>query len=298
MYHQVSAPWRRFQLGDHSSQSYLRHFIDTYQCSWRDLSFDLGKLGKTFAFSLEPKTPKGAIFFAHGTGNDGVFPQLQLFRDFLRVGWAVYSFDLPGHGFGSTTLLDSQPAVQVVRHAVKLACSQYQGLGIYGVGYSLGGAMLARAVIGLSGLAGVRYIATPISLRHLGLRAALGELPAVWQKEFYQQSFFYGNLGMIPPLGRFRRQRFPIRIPPAHYPKHYIEHVADVVEQMDVPQAIKGSPLQNMFVYANNDLIVPLAQGKLLAQTCRQGQLWTVPKLTHYTLLFRTNLAAELIGPC
>lgn len=283
---------------NHSSQSYLRNFVHSYPCSWRDLSFDLGNLGKTFAFSLEPVTPKGAIFYAHGTGNDGVFPQLQLFRDFLARGWAVYSFDLPGHGFGSTTLLDCQTAVQVVVHALQLACAHYHGLGVYGVGYSLGGALLARAVLDAPPLAGVRYLATPTSLRHLGIRAAVGELPAIWQKEFYQQADFYGPLGLIPPLGFYRRQSFPIRMSAADPAKHYIEQVAEVVDQMAVLDAVKESPAPCLFVYGQNDFVVPLSQGQALAQACPQGQLRVLPRLTHYTLLFGTSLAEVLTGPC
>jgi pimeloyl-ACP methyl ester carboxylesterase len=292
------APRRSYFLVNHSSQSYLRHFVRAYPCTWRDLSFDLGNLGKTIAFSLEPVAPKGAIFFAHGTGNDGVFPQLQLFRDFLARGWAVYSFDLPGHGLGSTTLLDSQSAVQVVRHALQIACAHYQGLEIYAVGYSLGGALLARAVLGAPALAGVRYLATPTSLRHLGIRAAVGELPAIWQKEFYQQAAFYGPLGIIPPLGFYRRQSFPIRISAVGPAKHYISHVAEVVDQMAVLDAVKESSVPSLFVYGQNDFVVPLSQGQALALACPQAQLIVLPGLTHYTLLFGTHLVDILIGPC
>src|SRR4051812_29531531 len=73
--------------------------------------------GEVEAWRLIPAAASRRVVVAHGAGNDALFPQVALFRALCAAGCEVFSFDLDGHGAGSTTMF----SVDGIRSALPAA---------------------------------------------------------------------------------------------------------------------------------------------------------------------------------
>jgi alpha-beta hydrolase superfamily lysophospholipase len=253
--------------------------------------------GTTMAYRLTPPGDlRGRIVFAHATGNDSLFPQVELFLTWLEAGFEIFAFDLDGHGARSTTILSSMSVETMITHAVERAASQHPALPLHGAGQSLGAALWLRSAsqvqIPLQSL--VLYSA-PYTV-NLSVRAGIRELLAPCTREFWEQRRYYGWTGVVPPLGPWRRRAYPIRLVTesrsADNKQHaidslnYPQHIAALIKSLAVDTLVSNISVPTLLLYGTQDKIVNFSQGQAVMERLSQGELIKLHGATHYTTPF------------
>lgn len=257
--------------------------------------------GVTAAYRFTPPGPlRGRVVFAHATGNDALFPQVGLFSAWLGAGLEVFAFDLDGHGRHSTTSLSWESAPSMIHAAVTHATAGRPPLPLHGAGQSLGAALWLQAMGGASvEPTSLVLFSAPIAV-NLGLRALMSELHALHSRPFWRQRPIYGCLGMVPPLGPWKRGTYPVRLlsPPADSAQapwrqsfSYPQTIAQIIRRLHGEAAGARPEVPALLVYGARDLIVPWAQGESLQRRLSHASLRIIQGATHYTVPF----AAEVI---
>ena len=253
--------------------------------------------GTTMAYRLTPPGDlRGRIVFAHATGNDSLFPQAELFLTWLEAGFEIFTFDLDGHGAHSTTILSPQSAPTMIPQAVEVATKERPPLALFGAGQSLGAALwlktASQAVVPLTSMV---LFSAPYTV-DLSARAGSSELLALLARDFWSQKHHYGWTGIVPPLGLWRRQDYPIRmvggpqtsrdrqvnISSLNYPRH----IAALIESLDTQSIASSIKVPTLLIYGTRDKIVSASQGERLMELLPQGKLVTISGATHYTTPF------------
>jgi pimeloyl-ACP methyl ester carboxylesterase len=298
------------------TMKYLNQFVACHHHTFRDLSFEDKKFGHTFAFALtaqlesptnggvaatppesEKLVPKVVIFF-HGTGNDSIFPHLGLFQDLLNQRYTVISFDLPGHGATSTTLLLREGGLEFMERTVSYFQSLYKNALFFGIGYSLGGAFLLRYAA-LRGLfKGIALVATPHRLE-LTYKAGLYESLSFIVRDIYAHRQYYGLKGLFPAVGPLGRRNFPIRLGDR---RPYWQVVSDIIRDCEVEKSLRFVSCRTLLIYGQWDTIAPppppiasaLAGGSIDGSS-EKNLISVVSHQTHYSLLFYRRLGAMIM---
>lgn len=253
--------------------------------------------GTTMAYRLTPPGDlRGRIVFAHATGNDCLFPQVELFLTWLEAGFEIFTFDLDGHGALSTTMLSSKSVETMITHGVERATSQHPTLPLHGAGQSLGAALWLRSASQLQiPLESLVLYSAPYTV-DLSVRAGIRELLAPFTQEFWEQRRYYGWTGLIPPLGPWRRRAYPIRFvsdkvgadnkQQAIDSLNYPQHIAALIRSLAVETLVSKVSVPTLLLYGTQDKIVHLSQGQALMKSLSQGKLIQLHGATHYTTPF------------
>ena len=257
---------------------------------WKHLPYSRPEAGgETDAYLLIPASPPRAlVVFAHGAGNDALFPQVNLFRTLLLAGYALWTFDLDGHGRRSTTRFDPAVIPGAVPAAVKRARAMYPELPVHLLCQSFGGAValgaLARGT--LPEVRSVVLLSTPLHVRPTA-RTVVFELAGFCTPLCLAQRRDYGLWGLVPAFGRFKRRVYPIRL--ARTPRgswDYVRAVNETIAGIGLPESARRIRIPTLLVYAARDWIVPLAQGHALHEQLPCSELLVLPRETHYTTVF------------
>ncbi|URA10832.1 alpha/beta hydrolase [Thermospira aquatica] len=91
--------------GTSNTREVMRDYLMFYRILWDDISYKnyivpWGETNKVLVLVMQPPHPHATIVFIHGyldhVGNFGEF-----YRFFLKRGYSIVAFDLPGHGLSS-----------------------------------------------------------------------------------------------------------------------------------------------------------------------------------------------------
>ncbi|WP_176737004.1 alpha/beta fold hydrolase [Oligoflexus tunisiensis] len=205
----------------------------------------------------------------HGTGNDALFCWENLILDLLKSGRAVLTFDLPGHGRSSTTILNESTFARTGTFLPKLLarlcpeCSEREA-----IGYSLGA------------LAALRLVARDpkpwraLVLMALPERVSLTSLFMViealsfLQKGWWQQFRRYGWDASFPAFASVRRKRFPIRLDPS-LRMSYPEFVERLLHKTDGRAELQAIQVPTLLLYGTRDQLARAAYGQELSASCQ-----------------------------
>lgn len=253
--------------------------------------------GTTMAYRLTPPGDlRGRIVFAHATGNDSLFPQVELFLAWLEAGFEIFAFDLDGHGARSTTMLSSKSVETMITHGVERAISKSPTLPLLGAGQSLGAALWLRSASqGQIPLESLVLYSAPYTV-DLSVRAGIRELLAPFTRAFWEQRRYYGWTGVIPPLGPWRRRAYPIRMVTESRTEdskqkvtgslNYPQHIAALIQSLAVDTLVSKISVPTLLLYGTQDKIVRRSQGQALIKNLSQGKLIQLHGATHYTTPF------------
>jgi alpha-beta hydrolase superfamily lysophospholipase len=244
--------------------------------------------GEVDAWRLVPREPRARAVFAHGAGNDALYPQAALFRALVSAGVEVFAFDVDGHGAGSTTRFSPETARGAVTAAVEEAERGRPGLPLHLVGHSFGGSLVLDALArdAVPHAASAVVISAPVSVE-LSARVALAELRGFLRPRTLSQREHYGWWGMIPAVGPLKRRAYPIRgavQPGASFA--YVAAVRDLLSRIDLPRAADGVRVPVLLAYGTADRLVPLDQGRRLAAAIPSAELVTIPGASHWSTAF------------
>lgn len=253
-------------------------------------------LGETTAVRITPGVaPRGVVLVAHGAGNDALFALVGLFKSLLSDGYEVFTWDLDGHGRRATTRLT--PAVTgAVADAALRSGAAARGLPLHCVGVSLGGSVLLAALPTLSPAPRSAALLTAPLRVQLGWPAIRRELGTPLARVLWRERSHYGLTGLIPSFGPFKRGSYPLRlgVPAGPGMFGYVEALNRLLEGMGLEEAARSAPVPTLLVYGGRDLLVPLEQGRRLAELLPDAELLVLPRETHLSAPLAPESAAAV----
>jgi alpha-beta hydrolase superfamily lysophospholipase len=256
--------------------------------------------GEVCAVRLTPaEAPTARVLVAHGAGNDAVYPLLELFRALLRGGCEVFSFDVDGHGCGSTTVFAPDTVRTAVAAAARAARAGVPALPLHVVGHSLGGSLVLDALASgaLDCAASAAILSAPVDVR-IGVRTAAAEVRGFLTRATLTQREHYGLWGLVPAFGPVKRAAYPFRRVDADGRAwSYVAAVRRLLAEMDLERRVAGIRVRTMLVYSYADAIVPWAQGRRLngRMVGAGANLYTLARATHYSLPFDPKAVSGVV---
>lgn len=245
--------------------------------------------GEVCALRLLPRgIPRARVLAAHGAGNDAVYPLLELFRALVAADYEVFTFDLDGHGVGSTTWF----APDTVRGAVAAAAEQAERGGpelpLHLLGHSLGGSLLLDALASgaLDRASSAVVVSAPLSIS-LGFRTVLSELRGFFRRATLAQREHYGAWGLVPAFGPVKRAAYPFRRVDADGRAwSYVAAVRRLLEETRLEERVGSVRVPTLLVYSRADRLVGHGDGARLAARMPAARLLSIEGATHYGAAF------------
>ncbi|HEX6041941.1 alpha/beta hydrolase [Longimicrobium sp.] len=237
---------------------------------------------------LPPGPPRARVLVAHGAGNDAVFPLLELFRALLRAQCEVFSFDVDGHGCGSTTVFAPDSVRTALAAAADVAERGGPALPLHLVGHSLGGSLLLDALAdgSLDRAASAVVLSAPVDLR-LGARTVLGELGGFFSRAVLAQREHYGWWGLVPAFGPVKRAAYPFRRTDGDGRAwSYVSAVQALLGEMRLDDRVGSITVPTLLIYSRADWLVPHTEGERLAARMPAARLLSLAGATHYSVPF------------
>jgi pimeloyl-ACP methyl ester carboxylesterase len=172
------------------------------------------------------------LLFAHGLGNDALFPNIYFFKYLLSAGYNIFTADIDGHG-KTTSSLFSQSTIQsfvpdVIDKIDSMSIGRPQ---LHCCGYSIGAVLLLNyAVYHPERIRSLSMIGPPLNLA-TGIQIAK-ELLSPLRQSYLQSIRDYGPLGIHPAIGPILRGRYPVRL--GHNEQaSYLHAAAQVIASLD-----------------------------------------------------------------
>lgn len=256
--------------------------------------------GEVCAVRLRPReAPRARVLVAHGAGNDAVFPLMELFRALLREGYEVFSFDVDGHGCGSTTAFAPDAVRTSVAAAADAAQRDGAELPLHVLGHSLGGSLVLDALASgaLDRAASAVVLSAPTSVE-LGFRTVVSELAGFFRLATLAQREHYGAWGLVPAFGPVKRRAYPFRrADAAPGAWSYVAAVRALLDEMRLEERVGGIRVPTLLVYSRADRLVGHAQGEgLVARMMPVGRLLSLERATHYGVPFDPRAVEAAVG--
>jgi pimeloyl-ACP methyl ester carboxylesterase len=228
-----------------------------------DLSYPRAP-GRCHAVLMGTARPYHAVaVVAHATGNDKFFPLVEIHRLLLKLGLAVFAFDLDGHGRESSHTLNVAQADTMLEFALTEARERVQGKPFHLIGQSLGALLVMRHLATRLQMPkdylSATLISPPVSGRILARqfwREGLSFLKPGWRRAVST----YGTLGTIPAFGPVKRGTFPLRL-------------------------AEGYASWSVRSYAGqDDVLTPPQQAEVMTRRIKlPSELHLIPNETHFT---------------
>ncbi|HET7232553.1 MAG TPA: alpha/beta fold hydrolase [Longimicrobium sp.] len=251
--------------------------------------------GQVDAWRLLPREPRARVVAAHGAGNDALYPQVALFKALVSRGVEVFSFDIDGHGAESTTVFSPEIVPSALAAAVDEAERGRPALPLHLLGHSFGGSLVLHALAtdavphALSAVA----ISAPITIE-LTPRVALSELLGFFRAATLRQREHYGAWGTVPAVGPLKRRAYPIRgAAQAGAPFAYVAAIRALLARLELERSSADVRVPVLLAYGAADRLVPVGQGRRLAEGIPGAELLEVPGATHWSTAFAADVVAR-----
>jgi pimeloyl-ACP methyl ester carboxylesterase len=207
----------------------------------------------------------------------------------------VFAFDVDGHGAASGTVFSIDDVPSSVAAAVAEAERGRPALPLHLLGHSFGGSLVLRALAdgSVPHAASAVVVSSPLSIS-VGGRTALAELRGFLRPATLGQRLHYGLWGMVPAVGPLKRRAYPLRgAAEAGAPFAYVAAIQRLLARLDLEAAAPDVSVPVLLVYGSADRLVPVAQGRRLADRIPAAELLEVPGATHWSTPFAVESVAR-----
>ena len=245
------------------------------------------------------------VILVHGTGNDALVPYLSIIASLLKSGFAVFTFDLDGHGRHSTTSLCFYRLSSCLPDAIESCHGRWKFKSFYLLGHSFGGVLILQYLkrVYHRKPAAVVMISTPVRLT-LGIKDMLSELASLKRSSVYRQAWKYGLAYTIPAVGPFKRNRFPIRFLDSddHSKMSYIrfvrEYTEGVFKNLEAVQEFneKSFFIPLLLCYGGADRLTPSSHGKEIGKRWDNSFQVEAKGETHFSTIFSSIVENSIVN--
>ncbi len=255
--------------------------------------------GDTYWSCLTPsQPPRGLIISLHATGNDAWFGQLPLFATLVRQGYAIYTFDLDGHGRHSNTYLDPANAAAMSldawQHATSLVPPDTPR---YLLAQSVGGALAMQLLlrkehsITAASFIGVMHQPT------ISSKAIVAELLAPVFRGWRHGRRFYSRREFIPAFGSFKREQYPLRIAPhlRQQRQNYLQLIQRIFSEAPFAALNQHPQTPILWITGDHDYLARDESMQRLAQANPAWRYIGLARNNHYTAP-NDRRCGELVG--
>lgn len=246
------------------------------------------KHGNASAELFIPQQFNGRTILAvHGTGNDRVFGLSRIFQQLLAAGFALFTFDIDGHGAQSSTLLVPDEMTTCVVDAYEMLQSLLQReqmtSEVCALGHSLGGLLLGHATTAFHlPFHALSFISVPRSLK-IDLSVVLAELGSLGSPGFWNLLRRYGISEGMPALGSFRRHTFPVRLLEAK--SDYVSEIVRIINELGPSLDPKQLPCPSQWIFGAFDRIASWQLWQEKFSGVERLEVKILPKDNHFTTL-------------
>ncbi|HET9239773.1 MAG TPA: alpha/beta fold hydrolase [Oligoflexus sp.] len=227
----------------------------------------------------------------HGTGNDALFCWEYLILDLLKTGRAVFTFDLPGHGRSSSTILHEASFARAGSFLPRLLPELLPALKeVEAVGYSLG-ALAALQQVSEAAMPWRALVLMAVPERvELSAAFLVDEALSFFQKTWWRQVRGFGWDASFPAFGPVRRARFPIRLDP-DIRMSYPAFVDGIFKNRNVKEELKNLLLPILLLYGTRDSLATATYGQSLGKRCE-----LIQGANHFLLPLAEETRKRLVG--
>lgn len=251
--------------------------------------------GESNAVLLRPKKAiRALVVLVHATGNDAIYPSGDLIIELLKENFAVFTFDLDGHGQNSNTRLSTKNIFSNITEAIDTAVETLKtnnitaNIPIHLCGFSFGGALSLATEDRQKQRIRTRIAVGVPTHVHIQWQSSLRELSFAFSKDFWNASQSWGAVQMLPAVGRFKRQLYPIRIESnGGHSVGQLWYVSTVNTILDLamkmrPTAAYSSP--TLVISGKGDPIAPPEHGHRWCQFAENAVELVTPCSSHFGL--------------
>ncbi len=268
----------------------FREWVASNGYGLQDVAYERSTGGRAEAMLLGAKRNVSAVaVVAHATGNDKYFPLLDVYRRLLGLGFAVFAFDLDGHGRGSTHRLNVETATSMLPEAMAEARRLVPGRPLHLVGQSFGALLVMHQLAMTAKDAGVRsciLLSPPVSGQIVG-RPLWLEGRSVLTRTWLHARRTYGFFGRVPAVGPFKRALYPLRLGGGYQNWNVMSYAGLIDRLVEIwkPDAqFDPNRVPTLLMYGQRDVLTPPDQAELLAQRFKSPSEFHVLKgETHFT---------------
>ena len=150
------------------------------------------------------------IILIHGLGNNLIYLNQQFVSYFLEKEMNIMIFNLDGHGDNSETNFSYRSFSTTIEPAIDYAKSM-GNYKIHLLGYSLGAYLAARYVSQHPNKVESIHMVAPLGSTKISMRLIINEIRALMSPTVLSSLIKWGIEEMIPALGPFRRNKFPLK---------------------------------------------------------------------------------------
>lgn len=240
------------------------------------------------------------IILLHGGGNDALYPAVGFIKEILNIGYQVLTFDIDGHGKKSTSIYQSDSLLNCLNSFFANNDSYICNKKVFLVGYSLGGAVMLNSLPNLENkVEGAVAISVPLKLEIEN--EATSELLCVFKGAFYRQVKHYGVYGLLPALGSFKRQNYPIRIKEnvdknLEPWKNYTNYFSESFNKMHLLESVQIIHIPLLIIGGEKDKIAPVSHLKELSSFNKNSKLVILNGETHLTTFMSKSTEQEIFN--
>ncbi len=237
--------------------------------------------------------PRATVLLVHGGGNDRLFGLWTMIDVLTGAGYRVVTFHLAGHGVGGRDLF-SLASARARLDAVVAACRAGDEP-LLVLGQSLGAALSLDLVAREGDVDGVIAVSAPCDLS-VGPRVAAEALGLT--RPWIYRALAHGSVyEVLPAAGRFRRGRYPVRVPAG---RSYLDEFARAVADMGLLDGLANG-LQCSYpvlvLHGDGDGVIPVDQARRIAAALGdRADLRTYPRVTHLDPLFTPAVVRDILG--
>lgn len=204
----------------------------------------------------------------HGTGNDALFCWENLILDLLKTGRAVFTFDLPGHGRSSSTILSEASFAQagsLLPNLLPKLLPHFKET--EAIGYSLGALAALQQVLGQTmPWRSLALMAVPAKVE-LSAAFLASEALSFFRKGWWSQLLGFGWDASFPAFGAVRRARFPMRLHP-DIRMSYPAFVSEIFKIKNLKEELKKLSVPILLLYGTRDRLATAEYGQSMGESC------------------------------
>ena len=231
-----------------------------------------------YLFPSKNKKPEKTFVFLHGSGNDALFDNFELFNHWYTRGHQVISINLPGHGLKGKTILTPETSLPLLMEAWKeIQNKHFEKERVIVTGESLGAKFALRLGLEFPSINEAHLLCYPMKVS-LSKKGIVLEVLHFFFFQLWWRLSSNTFWDAIPSFSRFKRGLYPLRYE-SETAKSSLQVYQNIIHHLEEnfpsPTDYKNPHLQIVLFHGINDGAVPYQQSLTMKNKLEKESLST-----------------------